>query len=188
MIDSSAGCDNNETCDTVINKQLQDLLISDKRYVLLVITDFLKTIYTLNLYKKKEFSYLKVMERYYFSLPFVECPEIYTTDVFEDRKSVFQVRNQLIAGNLFLIFIPQKFRYIIQGQGTRILSNISKLRISLKPLPRFSLHTSKPILIPKLTNTYLPLGYLYKIKCQIFSNYILILPLSKSYIKYRCHI
>ena len=63
MIDSSAGCDNNETCDTVINKQLQDLLISDKRYVLLVITGFLKTIFTLKLDKRKEFYYLKVMER-----------------------------------------------------------------------------------------------------------------------------
>jgi len=59
-LDSSAGCDNNETCDTVINKQLQDLLISDK------------------------------------SLPFVECPEIYTTDVFEDRKSVFQGHSAVV--------------------------------------------------------------------------------------------
>ena len=96
----------------------------------------------------------------------MECPEIYTTDVFEDRKSVFQVRNLLIAETMFNIYSTKV--YIIKGQGTRILSNISKLRISLKSLPRFSLHTSKPILIPKLTNTYLPLGYLYKIKCQNF--------------------
>ena len=33
LIDTSTGCDNNETCDTAINQQLEDLLINNKRYV-----------------------------------------------------------------------------------------------------------------------------------------------------------